>query len=55
MIDLDPDNPGLLDFGLTFYGRLQHQPDSVLDLGELPRAELEAGAAELKQRKAALA
>ena len=54
MVDLEPNNPALLEFGLTFYQRLQHQPDSVLDFGELPRAELESGAAELRQRKATL-
>jgi len=55
MLDLEPGNPALVDFGFTFYERLQHQPDSSLDFGELPRAELESGAAELRQRKAALA
>jgi hypothetical protein len=54
MLELEPANPSLLDFGLSFYQRLESRSDSVLAEGDLPRAELDAGAEELRQRKAAL-
>jgi hypothetical protein len=54
MLELEPTNPSLLDFGLSFYQRLESRSDSVLAEGDLPRAELDAGAEELRQRKAAL-
>jgi len=54
MLDLDPSNPSLIDFGLVFYRRLEARSDSVLAEGDLPRAELDAGAAKLHQRRTAL-
>ncbi len=55
LLDADPGNAGLLDFGLAFYQRLQGHSDATLEGGNLPRAELEAGLAELHRRKAARA
>lgn len=51
MLDGEPGNPQLLEFGLAFYWRLEGQSDDALAEGGLPRAEVEAGAAELRSRK----
>jgi hypothetical protein len=55
MLDVEPNNWGIVEFGLAFYERLQRQSDATLVAGNLPRAELEAGLTELRDRKAALA
>ena len=52
MLELEPDSPGLVDFGISFYQRLQGQSDGALSEGNLPRAELEASLAELAGRSA---
>lgn len=52
MLEDEPLQTGLLDFGILFYERLQRQSDDALVAGNLPRAELEAGLAELRLRKA---
>jgi hypothetical protein len=51
MLDEAPDNPALAEFGIAFYQRLQGQSDAGLAAGNLPRAELEAGLAELHGRR----
>ena len=51
MLDAEPENRALLDFGLQFYQRLQAKTDTALEAGNLPRAELDAGAADLRKRK----
>ena len=48
MLDAEPDQPGLVEFGLAFYQRLQGKSDAVLRSGNLPRPELEAGMEELR-------
>ncbi len=53
MLELEPNNPGLLSFGISFYRRLQGQSDDALTQGNLPRAELEAGLAQLLARQKA--
>ena len=53
MLEQEPANPALIDFGLAFYERLRRQTDASLEAGNLPRAEVEAGLAELGQRKMA--
>lgn len=50
MLEAEPGNAGLVDFGITFYERLRGQSDAALMAGNLPRAELEAGLAELRRR-----
>jgi hypothetical protein len=55
MVQAEPDNPRVVEFGIAFYERLRAQIDSALEAGNLPRAELEAGQAELRQRQSALA
>lgn len=54
MIDAEPGNVELLDFGIGFYERLLRLDDEALELGNLPRAEVKAGLAELNQRKSKL-
>jgi hypothetical protein len=53
MIESDPGNDRLVDFGLAFYKRLEAQADAALEFGNLPRAELAAGLAELNRRRVA--
>jgi len=50
MLELEPANRGLQEFGLAFYDRLRHQTDASLVAGGLPRAELEAGLADWRSR-----
>ena len=52
MIESEPNEPGLLDFGIAFYQRLARQSDASLNDGNLPRAEVNAGLAELERRNA---
>jgi hypothetical protein len=52
LLEAAPDNLEIVDWGITFYERLQGRSDAVLEAGNLPRAELEADLAELKARKA---
>ena len=53
MLDDTPDSPELLGFGIAFYERIRGQSDDALTGGNLPRAELESGLAQLVARKAA--
>ena len=46
-------DPDVIDFAISFYERLQSQSDNQLRHGNLPRQELEAALAELRQRKTA--
>jgi Family of unknown function (DUF6483) len=54
MLDAEPDNSPLLELGISFYRRLESQSDGRLNDGNLPRAEVEAGLADLNARKGAL-
>ncbi len=54
MLDSEPANVELLGFGTAFYRRLLGLNDDALAAGNLPRAEVRAGLAELDQRKARL-
>jgi len=54
MVDAEPDNAPLLELGISFYRRLGSQSDARLADGNLPRAEVEAGLADLNARKGAL-
>jgi hypothetical protein len=53
LLEAAPDSLEVVDWGITFYERLQGRSNDALDAGNLPRSELEAGLAELKARKAA--
>ncbi len=52
LLDLEDRPSGVMEFGVAFYERLGRHPDEALASGNLPRAELEAGLAELRARKA---
>jgi hypothetical protein len=54
LLDVEPGNSRLIDFGIAFYQRLQSQSNEALVAGDLPRAEVEAGLGELRDREAAL-
>jgi len=54
MVDAGPASVELLEFGRLFYQRLLGLSDEVLAAGNLPRAEAQAGLAELDARKARL-
>lgn len=53
MLDDDPTNPVLVNFGTSFYRRLQSLSDEALKQGNLPRAEVDTGLAQLASRSAA--
>ena len=53
MLEAEPGKTGLVEFGVSFYERLQGQSDASLAAGNLPRPELEAGLAELRKRRGA--
>jgi hypothetical protein len=50
MLEAEPENPAIVDFGIAFYERLGAQSDQSLTAGNLPRAELDAGLMELRKR-----
>ncbi len=51
MLEGEPQNTAIVDFGIAFYERLQGHSDAALTAGNLPRTELVAGLAELRRRK----
>jgi hypothetical protein len=50
MLDAEPDNQAIVEFGVTFYQRLLAQSDAALDAGNLPRTEVEEGLQALQTR-----
>ena len=50
LIGFDRD-PAALEFGISFYQRLESQSDLRLDEGNLPRTEIESGLEELRARR----
>jgi tetratricopeptide (TPR) repeat protein len=52
MLEAEPKNLRLIKFGIAFYRRLELQNDASLETGNLPRAEVEAGLADLRAREA---
>lgn len=53
LLDRYPEQRALLELGADLYARLQQQSDERLAIGQLTRAELAAGLAELRRRAAA--
>jgi hypothetical protein len=51
MLDAEPDNDALKEFGIAFYKRLLAQSDATLAAANLPRAEAEEGLRELQGRQ----
>ena len=52
MLDAEPDNQAVVEFGITFYERLRSQSDAALNAANLPRAEVEDGLKKLLQARA---
>jgi hypothetical protein len=52
ILEAQPDNRPAVEFGISFYERLQRQSDARLEEGNLPRSEVEAGLKDLSGRKA---
>ena len=50
MLDAEPGNRRIAEFGLAFYERLSGHSDAQLMAGGLPRPELESGIAEVRKR-----
>jgi tetratricopeptide (TPR) repeat protein len=48
LLEADPDNAALREEAKLFYGRLLRESDRALEAGNLPRAEVEAGLADLR-------
>jgi hypothetical protein len=55
LLELSPEDPHLLDFGIAFYERLLRHQDAHLHAGNLPRAEIETALADLRNKKLQLA
>ncbi len=53
MLEAEPGHLPLLELGISFYRRLAGQTDVLLADGNLPRAEVETGLADLNARKSA--
>lgn len=53
ILEAQPGNLPAVEFGISFYERLERQSDARLEEGNLPRSEVEAGLKELSARKAA--
>jgi hypothetical protein len=50
MVEEDPGNTKLLEFGVSFYERLQGQSHAALNAGNLPRTEVDAALSDLRTR-----
>lgn len=50
MLETQPDSLDLLNFGVGFYRRLEQKSDEALSAGNLPRAEIQAGLAQLARQ-----
>jgi tetratricopeptide (TPR) repeat protein len=51
MLDAEPDNDRIKEFGVAFYQRLLAKSDTALNEARLPRAEVEEGLKELQRRR----
>ena len=51
MLEAEPDNQVIVEFGITFYERLRAQSDAALNAANLPRAEVEDGLKQLGRRR----
>jgi hypothetical protein len=51
LLEAAPGNAEVVDWGITFYERLQRRSDAALEGGNLPRSELDAGLTELRARR----
>lgn len=53
LLDRDPGNPVIHDFGISFYQRMLELNDETLSAGGLPRNEVEAGMTSWRERRSA--
>ena len=51
LLDTEPGNDAIVEFGITFYQRLLEQSDTALTEANLPRSEVEEGLKELQVRR----
>jgi hypothetical protein len=51
MLDAEPDNNAIVEFGIAFYQRLLTHSDAALTVANLPRVEVEEGLKELQRRR----
>jgi tetratricopeptide (TPR) repeat protein len=51
LLDAEPENDALVEFGEAFYQRLLSRSDAALNAAELPRAEVQEGLLELQRRR----
>lgn len=51
MLEAEPDNEAITEFGIAFYQRLLAQSDAALHEANLPRTEVEEGLKELQHRR----
>lgn len=51
MLEAEPGNDDIVEFGVAFYERLLRQRDAALTAADLPRAEVEEGLQELQRRR----
>lgn len=51
ILGAEPNNSSAVEFGISFYERMQRQSDARLMDGNLPREEVEAGLRELRDRR----
>ena len=51
MLDDEPDNVAIMEFGIAFYQRLLAQSDAALNEASLPRAEVEEGLKGIQRRR----
>jgi tetratricopeptide (TPR) repeat protein len=50
LLELEPSNPDLIEFGISFYERLLRHPDRQLQEGNLPRTEVDSALRALRER-----
>jgi hypothetical protein len=51
LLDAEPQNAAVVQFGIGFYERLQAKSDDTLAAGNLPRSEIDAALADLRGRR----
>jgi hypothetical protein len=51
MLEAEPDNERIVEFGVAFYQRMLTQGDAALTAANLPRPEVEEGLKELERRR----
>jgi len=50
MLESEPEDPSLPQWGISFYRRMLDQSDSALEAGDLPRGEVQTGLGQMQER-----